>query len=87
MALELAPQRINVNAIAPGMVPTPMNRPALDDPQARERQVQAIPWKRAAEPREVARLAVWLASDAPDYATGQSFTLGGRLSLRLGQGA
>jgi glucose 1-dehydrogenase len=87
LALELAPERINVNNIAPGMVLTPMNQRAVDDPAARERQVQAIPWKRAAEPREVARLAVYLASDDADYVTGQSFTIDGGLSMARGQGA
>jgi glucose 1-dehydrogenase len=87
LALELAPERINVNNIAPGMVLTPMNQRAVDDPAARARQVQAIPWKRAAEPREVARLAVYLASDDADYVTGQSFTIDGGLSMARGQGA
>ncbi len=69
------------------MVLTPMNQQALEDPEAREQQVQNIPLKRAAEPREVARLAVYLASDDADYVTGQSFTIDGGLSLNLGQGA
>lgn len=87
LALELAPDRINVNNLAPGMVLTPMNQEAMDDPKAREQQVQNIPLKRAAEPREMARLAVYLASPDSDYATGQSFTLDGGLSIFLGQGA
>jgi glucose 1-dehydrogenase len=87
LTLELAPDRINVNNIAPGMVLTPMNQPALDDPAVLEKQVQSIPFKRAAEPREIARLAVYLASEEADYATGQTFTLDGGLSMNLGQGA
>lgn len=87
LTLELAPDRINVNNIAPGMVLTPMNKPALDDPAVLEKQVQSIPFKRAAEPREIARLAVYLASEEADYATGQTFTLDGGLSMNLGQGA
>ena len=87
LALELAPDRINVNNIAPGMILTPMNQRAIDDPVARERQVQHIPWKRAGEPREVAALAVYLASDDADYATGQTFTLDGGLTMNVGQGA
>jgi glucose 1-dehydrogenase len=87
LTLELAPDRINVNNIAPGMVLTPMNQPALDDPAVLEKQVQSIPFKRAAEPREIARLAVYLASADADYATGQTFTLDGGLSMNLGQGA
>jgi glucose 1-dehydrogenase len=87
LTLELAPDRINVNNIAPGMVLTPMNQPALDDPAVLEKQVQSIPFKRAAEPREIARLAVYLASEEADYATGQTFTIDGGLSMNLGQGA
>lgn len=87
LALELAPDRINVNDIAPGMVLTPFNQAAIDDPKVREEQVQSIPWKRAAEPWEVARLAVYLASEDADYATGQSFTLDGGLMMNTGQGA
>ena len=87
LALELAPDRINVNNIAPGMILTPMNQQALDDPGKRHESEAHIPWKRAGEPREVAALAVYLASDDADYATGQTFTLDGGLTMSLGQGA
>ena len=87
LALELAPDRINVNNIAPGMVLTPFNQQAIDDRETRETQVQSIPWKRAAEPFEIAHLAVYLASDEADYATGQTFTLDGGLMMNMGQGA
>lgn len=87
LCLELAPDRINVNNIAPGMVLTPMNQSAIDDPKVREKQVQSIPWKRAAEPWEIAELAVYLASEAADYASGQTFTLDGGLMMNTGQGA
>lgn len=87
LALELAPDRINVNDIAPGMVLTAMNQAAKDDPKVYEQQVQNIPLKRAAEPWEIARLAVYLASEDASYATGQSFTLDGGLMMNMGQGA
>lgn len=87
LTLELAPDKINVNNIAPGMVLTPMNQPALDDPKVLEEQVQSIPWKRAAEPWELAKLAVYLASEDAAYASGQTFTLDGGLSMNQGQGA
>ena len=87
LTLELAPDKINVNNIAPGMVLTPMNQPALDDPKVLEEQVQSIPWKRAAEPWEIAKLAVYLASEDAAYASGQTFTLDGGLSVNQGQGA
>lgn len=87
LCLELAPHHVNVNNIAPGMVLTPFNQAAIDDPKVREQQVQSIPWKRAAEPWEIAKLAVYLASEDADYVTGQTFTIDGGLSMNMGQGA
>jgi len=46
-----------------------------------------IPWKRAASPDEIARLAVFLASSDADYVTGSTYTMDGGLSRNLGQGA
>ena len=87
LTLELASDHINVNNIAPGMVLTPMNQPALDDPKVLEEQVQSIPWKRAAEPWEIAKLALYLASEDANYVSGQTFTLDGGLMMNQGQGA
>lgn len=87
LALELAPLHINVNNLSPGMVLTPFNQPAVDDPQVREQQVQSIPLKRAAEPEEIARLAVFLASDDADYVTGSTYVIDGGLMQNTGQGA
>lgn len=87
LALELAQSGINVNDIAPGMVLTPMNEEALKDPKKREEQVQSIPMKRAAEPGEVAKVALFLASPAADYVHGSTYTIDGGLMQNLGQGA
>ena len=87
LALELAEQGCTVNNLAPGMVLTPMNQEAIDDPKVLEKQVQSIPAKRAAKPEEVAELALYLASPAAAYATGATFTLDGGLQMNLGQGA
>lgn len=87
LTLELADDRINVNNIAPGMVLTEMNQPALDDPELLAQQVQSIPWKRAAQPEEIAKLGLYLASEESDYASGQTFTLDGGLMMNQGQGA
>ncbi|MBS7455529.1 SDR family oxidoreductase [Coralloluteibacterium stylophorae] len=87
VALEAAPHRINVNAIAPGMIATPMTQKRLDDPDTRARELPNIPWKRPGRPEEVARLAVYLASDDADYITGQSVVIDGGLEMNWGQGA
>lgn len=82
LAMELASDHINVNNIAPGMILTPMNQAAVEDPGVRARQTGHIPWKRAGEPREVARLAVYLASNDAAYITGQSITIDGGLTVQ-----
>lgn len=87
LALEVATDRITVNNIAPGMILTPMNQEALEDPEAREEQTRNIPWKRAGRPEEVAKLAVYLASTDADYVTGSSFFIDGGLRMMMGQGA
>ncbi|WP_433532953.1 glucose 1-dehydrogenase [Micromonospora sp. CA-263727] len=87
LALEVAPMRMNVNNIGPGMVLTPFNQRAIDDPQYLEEQVQSIPWKRAAQPQEIARVAVFLASDDAEYVTGSTYFIDGGLMQNQGQGA
>lgn len=87
LALELAPRRINVNAIAPGLIRTPMTAQRTEDPKKMEKELPRIPWRRPGEPWEVARLAVYLASEDADYVTGQSFTIDGGLEMNWGQGA
>jgi glucose 1-dehydrogenase len=87
LALELAPLHINVNALGPGMVLTPFNQAAIDDPKLLHKQVQSIPWKRAAEPSEIGRLAVFLASADSDYVTGATYFMDGGLMINVGQGA
>lgn len=57
---------MTVNDIAPGMVLAPFNQKAIDDPDFLEEQVQSIPLKRAAQPDEIAGLAVsWHPAPAP----------------------
>lgn len=87
LALELAEKDINVNNIAPGMILTPMNQQAMDDPEAYRRQVQSIPMKRAGDPEEIAHAAVFLASSRARYIHGTTITIDGALTLFLGQGA
>ena len=69
------------------MVLTPSNQPAIDDPKLLEEQVQSIPMKRAAQPGEIAKLAVFLVSSDADYVTGASYVMDVGLMINLGQGA
>lgn len=87
LAIEEAPNNIRVNAIRPGMILTPMNEHALEDPAYRQSLEANIPMQRAGRPEEVAAMARWLASDEASYVTGASFTVDGGLSLLLGVGA
>ena len=67
-ALELARDKIRVNSIHPGVIDTPMV--ASDDPTATDRIVRATPLRRVGEPEEIARVALFLASDEASYMTG-----------------
>lgn len=87
LALEVAPFRINVTAVAHGLIETPMTQEPVFDPKRRKAELPNIPWHRLGEPREVARLALYLASADADYITGQSFTIDGGLEMNWGQGA
>jgi len=87
LALELAPLQINVNAIAPGLIRTPMTAQRAEDPEKMREELPNIPWHRPGEPWEIAKLALYLASDDSDYVTGQSFTIDGGLEMNWGQGA
>lgn len=87
LALELAPSGIAVNGVAPGMILTPMNRSAMEDPRELERKERAIPWGRAGTPDEVAELVCFLLSPRAEYITGTTVTIDGGLSLRRGEGA
>ncbi len=87
LALELAPRKITVNGIAPGMILTPMNQADLDDPAKLKADEETIPLKRAGRPAEIAELAAFLASPAADYVTGSTYVMDGGLMQNTGQGA
>ncbi len=84
LSVEVAPDCINVNAVAPGLIATPMTQQRLDDPAKRESSMAAIPWRRPGEPEEIAGLTLFLASDAADYVTGQTWVMDGGLTMNWG---
>jgi len=81
LAQEVAPERIRVNAIAPGAIRTAINRPAWETPQALARLLTLVPYGRIGEPEDIANAAVWLASDASDYVVGTTLFVDGGMTL------
>lgn len=81
MSQELACEKIRVNAIAPGAIRTPINRDAWATEAARRELLRLIPYGRIGEPEDVARAAVWLASDLSDYVVGTTLFVDGGMSL------
>ena len=84
MAQELAPHRVRVNSICPGAIRTPINRDAWETEAAYSELMNLIPYKRIGEPEDIARAAVWLASDEADYANGVSLFVDGGMTLYPG---
>lgn len=77
LALEWARYKINVNCVAPGYVSTEMTTVFFEDKSISEKLINSVPLGRLCQPREVGLLAVYLASEASDYLTGQTIYLDG----------
>ena len=81
MALELAQYRINVTCIAPGATATPMNSSILASSSKLAETEEKIPLGRLAQPGEIAKCAVFLASGDADYITGSTIYVDGGMNL------
>ena len=77
LAAEFGPEGLRFNAICPGLVKTDFARELWDNPEVETRIKQDIPLRRLGEPEDFAGLAVYLASDASRYMTGQALTVCG----------
>ncbi len=84
ICLELAPNNITVNNIAPGAVHTPIDADVEADPEKMKALLNEIPLHRMGQPEEIARLAAYLASDAAAYITGATYIIDGGLSVNSG---
>ena len=76
-AVELGPQGVYVNAIAPGSIETPFVQSAPAAPDVLQRKLAAIPLRRRGEPEDLTGPAIFLASDESDYVTGMIMTVDG----------
>ncbi|HEY9327924.1 MAG TPA: SDR family oxidoreductase [Streptomyces sp.] len=81
LAQELAPEKIRVNAVAPGAIRTPINRSAWEAPEAREELLRLIPYDRIGDPEDIAHAVVLLASDLMDYVVGTTLYVDGGMTL------
>jgi len=81
LAVELGPQGIRVNAVAPGYVRTPMTTDLLAQPEFRERVLSRIPLGRLANAEDVADVVTFLASDAARYVTGTVIAVDGGYAI------
>ncbi len=77
LAAELAPHRININTVSPGVIQTGLNVDSLGDPEIRARSIELTPWGRLGQPEDVAAVVLFLASPEADFVTGADFVVDG----------
>jgi len=81
LAAEWGPKSVRVNAIAPGLVKTEFARALWEDEKRRNERIQATPLRRLGEPRDIGGIAVFLASDAAAFITGQCIVADGGVTI------
>jgi len=77
LAVEWAEYNIQVNAIAPGYTETPLVRRLLENPKIHKELVERTPMHRLAEPHEIAKAVLYLASSDTTYITGHTLVIDG----------
>ena len=81
LAAEWGPKNVRVNAIAPGLVKTEFARALWEDEKRRNERIQATPLRRLGEPSDIGGIAVFLASDAAAFITGQCIVADGGVTI------
>jgi NAD(P)-dependent dehydrogenase (short-subunit alcohol dehydrogenase family) len=82
MALDYSKYNINVNALCPGMVETPMTKWRLDNPELRQEVEKWIPMERIGVPDDITGAAVFLASSDSNYVSGHLLVVDGGMLTR-----
>jgi dehydrogenase/reductase SDR family protein 4 len=81
LAAEWGPKNVRVNAIAPGLIKTEFARALWEDEQRRAERIAVTPLRRLGEPRDIGGIAVFLASDAAAFITGQVLVADGGVTI------
>ena len=81
LAAEWGPKNVRVNAIAPGLIKTEFARALWEDDKRRQEREAATPLRRLGEPRDIGGIAVFLASDAASFVTGQVIVADGGVTI------
>src|SRR5262245_59034324 len=81
LAAEWGPKNIRVNAIAPGLVKTDFAKALWEDKERAEERVSNTPLRRLGEPRDIGGIAVFLASEAAAFITGQVIVADGGVTI------
>jgi glucose 1-dehydrogenase len=81
IALELATERVRINAVAPGAIATPRNSEAWSDPEMKRDLMEKIPIARVGEVEEIASVVAFLCSDEASYMTGSTVYVDGGMTL------
>ena len=84
LALEVAPKKIRVNGISPGAIATDINEDVWSDEEKKKELMKLIPYKRIGVPEDIAKVALFLASDDSDYITGTTIYVDGGMTLYPG---
>lgn len=84
LALEVAPQKIRINAISPGAVATDINEEVWSDEKQRNELLKLIPYKRIGNVDDIGKVATWLGSDDSDYVIGTTIYVDGGMTLYPG---
>ena len=77
LAVELGPDNIRVNAIAPGLIETSFSRALVSNEAFMARRIAATPLRRVGQPSEIAATALWLASPGGAFTKGQTIVVDG----------